>query len=711
MGNYTFFKNLLKKHSALLQIMQDRHWQRGLLTVGYFALILAILYFALASTRVELELGRPSPRKIISEWDAIDYYTTNQLRQEAAQAVAESFDFDHTVLNRAEERINNFFSIAKNTQQSNNLAPEERASLFVAAVDVELDQVLAMSFLDARARDLEEMRVQLLEVVDSIMEQGVKATGLDNARRQAVQEISFLLFNQDHKRVMGKLAQAVIEPNMIYNAVATNQAREAARLAIPPVRILRGTEIIREREIVTERHLAQLQDLGQLRGAGGYAMFFGLALILFVVFIIVGIYLFIFHQEIYRDTARLAMLGLIVVITLFLTIAATYFSGYLVPVAMGAVLIAVLLSPQLAVLMSIVMSVFVALVTGNDFRFMLVALFGAFVAVYSVSHVNRRSDLTRAGFYVSSMNVVTIMGLFLFAGTFRLEYELLRDFSVGILAGITNGLFSSIMAIGLLPYLESGFGFTTSVTLLELANPNHPLLKKLLMEAPGTYHHSLVVANLAEAAAEAIGADPLLSRVGSFYHDVGKLKRPYFFIENQLGENPHEKISPNLSTLIITSHLKDGVELAKKEKLPRVIQDIIMQHHGNSLVSYFYHQASEKCQDNRDTPCEHDFRYEAPLPESKEAAIILLADSVEAATRAMPKPITGRIESVVRKIVKEKLNDGQFDRCDITFKELDTIASAFVKILSGIYHSRIEYPEKELKAEIERSRKINGSDS
>jgi putative nucleotidyltransferase with HDIG domain len=707
-GSNSVFKNLLKKQPGLVL---NKLWLRWLLAAGFFTLILMILYLTLAAARVELELGRPSPRKIVAEWDAIDYYTTNQLREEAAQAVAESFDFDLAVLVRAEERINTFFSVARDIQRTPELEPQEQTALFIAAVEVELDEPLAMSFLDARPTDLEEMRLQLLDVVGNILEQGVKAPGLDSARRQAVQEISFLLFSQDQKRVIGKLAQTVMEPNMIYNPVATNQAREAARQAVPPIRILRGTEIVSEREIVTERHLAQLQELGQLRGAGGYAMFFGLAVLLLVIFIIVGIYLYIFQQEIYHDTVRLVLLGLIVVITLSLTIAATYFSGYLVPVAMGAILIAVLLNPQLAVLMAIVMSVFVALVTGNDFRFMLVALFGALIAIYSVSQVSRRSDLTRAGFYVAALNMVTIIGFFLFAGTLRFEYELLREFSVGILAGITNGLFSAVMAIGLLPYLESGFGLTTSVTLLELANPNHPLLKKLLMEAPGTYHHSLVVANLAEAAAEAVGADPLLARVGSFYHDVGKVKRPYFFIENQLGENPHEKISPNLSTLIITSHIKDGMELAKKEKLPRVIQEIIEQHHGNSLVSYFFHQASEKCQDSKDSPCEDNFRYEAPLPESKEAAIILLADSVEAAARAMPKPIGGRIESVVRKIVKDKLNDGQFDRCDITFKELDMIASAFVKILSGIYHNRIEYPEKELKAEIERGRKNGSSDS
>jgi hypothetical protein len=377
-------------------------------------------------------------------------------------------------------------------------------------------------------------------------------------------------------------------------------------------------------------------------------------------------------------------------------------------VAIGVILIAVLFNSATAIVMSIIFPVLVALVTANDFRYMLVALFAGLIAAYSVRQVSRRSDLTRAGFYVAAVNVATVIGLFLLAGAFRLEYDFLREFSVGILAGITNGLFSAVMAIGLLPYLESGFGLTTAVTLLELANPNHPLLKKLLMEAPGTYHHSLVVANLAEAAAEATGADPLLARVGAFYHDVGKLKRPYFFIENQLGENPHEKISPNLSTLIITSHIKDGLELSRKGKLPNIIQEIICQHHGNSLVSYFYHQASEKCLDHRENLSEDNFRYEGPLPQSKEAAIILLADSVEAAARAMPKPIGGRIESVVRKIVREKLNDGQLDQSDLTLKDLDVISSTFVRILSGIYHNRIEYPEKELKAEIERGRK-NGS--
>ena len=400
---------------------------------------------------------------------------------------------------------------------------------------------------------------------------------------------------------MVRITEAVIEPNMIYNAETTNQARQAAREAVAPVRILEGTEIIQEREIVTQRHLEQLEALGLLRDSfGGIPMFFGLAAILLILFIVISVYLYIYQQAIYENTTLLLLLGLIVLLTLTFAIAANYFSGYLVPVAMGAFLIAVLLNAELAVLMTLAFSVFVVLITGNDFRYMLAALFGGLVASFSVTDLSRRSDITKAGFYVAAVNVLAVFGLFLYTGNLRFGYDILREFGVSIFAAVANGLVSAVMAIGLLPYLESGFGLTTAVTLLELADPAHPLLKQLLLEAPGTYHHSLLVANLAEAAAETVGGDPLLARVGAFYHDIGKLKRPYFFIENQMGgANPHDKISPNLSTLIITSHIKDGLEMAQKANLPQVIQDIIDHHHGNSLVSFFYQQA-EKNRDSKE---------------------------------------------------------------------------------------------------------------
>ncbi|MDA8096309.1 MAG: HDIG domain-containing protein, partial [Clostridia bacterium] len=225
-----------------------------------------------------------------------------------------------------------------------------------------------------------------------------------------------------------------------------------------------------------------------------------------------------------------------------------------------------------------------------------------------------------------------------------------------------------------------------------LSNPSQPLLRQLLLEAPGTYHHSIIVGNLAEAAADAVGGDSVAVRVGAYYHDVGKIRRPYFFIENQMSaENPHDKIAPGLSTLILTSHVKDGVEMAREHKLPGKIVDIIEQHHGTSIINYFYHKALE--QDEKNVVKADDFRYEGPKPQTREAAIVMLADAVEAGVRSLSNPTEGKIEGLVRKIVKDKLDDGQLEECDLNFQDLNRISSAFVRILTGIFHRRIEYPD------------------
>lgn len=255
-----------------------------------------------------------------------------------------------------------------------------------------------------------------------------------------------------------------------------------------------------------------------------------------------------------------------------------------------------------------------------------------------------------------------------------------------------NGILSVILAIGLLPFLEGAFNVITPFKLLELADPNHPLIKRLLIEAPGTWHHSLMVGNLAEAAIRAIGGNALLARVGAYYHDIGKLKRPNFFKENQLGDNPHERLTPNLSTLVITSHTRDGDELAVKYRLPKAIRDIIRQHHGTTLVAYFYHKAAQSEKEGVDR---NNFRYEGPVPDTRESAVVLLADSVEAAVRSIPDKTQGKIEGLVRKIIRDKLDDGQLDRCDLTLGDLSRIADSFLQVLGGVFHERPEYPEIE----------------
>ena len=687
---------------------QNTNLQRSLVALVIFFIAVFILTFSVMPHRVSLEVGKPSPQTITAQREVVDFYNTSLLKDEAAAAIPETFDFDPGTLLLAEEGVSSFFAQVLDLQEIDDEAEKKaRADAFFSGLPYELPENAAEALLNAGPKDVQELQAAVVMILQDALEQGIKPTGLESAHRQVMAEVNRQGFPQELLAGAEVLVLHFVNPNLIYNHEVTEKAREEARQAVEPVRILKGALIVTEGEQVTDAHIGQLEALGLQRQGADYAILVGLCIMMLIIFVVIGIYILLYENDIYQKPSLLFLYGLIIVLTLLFSVAGNFFSGFLIPVAMGIMLIAVLFNHRLALLTTIVFGLIIGLVTGGDFRFILIALMGGLVAIYGVYKVNRRDDLAKAGLYVSALNAVAIVGIFLFTGAVRLEYDFLRDFSVGILAGVGNGIFSAVMAIGLLPYLETGFGLTTSVTLLELANPNQKLLKRLLREAPGTYHHSIIVANLAEAAAESVGADPLLARVGAYYHDIGKLKRPYFFCENQIAQtNPHERISANLSKLIITSHTKDGAEIGRKDKLPQVILDIIQQHHGTSLMTFFYMRAAENSTD-RDKVEESSFRYEGPRPHSKEAAIVMLADSVEAAVRSMVKPSAGKVEGMVRKIAKEKLNDGQLDESNLTLGEVDCIVDTFIHILSGIFHTRIEYPEKELK-EIA-GRDVNGS--
>jgi putative nucleotidyltransferase with HDIG domain len=307
--------------------------------------------------------------------------------------------------------------------------------------------------------------------------------------------------------------------------------------------------------------------------------------------------------------------------------------------------------------------------------------------VYFVKGVRRRSQVLAAGLIAGVAELIGICGMGLLnllePGVF------LRDGAWGV----ASGILSSAVVMLVLPVFESLFELTTNVTLLELSDLNHPLLRSMVLKAPGTYHHSLIVGNLSEAASDAIGANSLLARVGAYYHDIGKIEKSEYFSENESDKKSHhEGLAPSMSALIITSHVKDGVELAKKHKLNNTIMDFIAQHHGTGLIYYFYQRALEKAADENALE-EEGFRYPGPKPQTKEAAIVLLADSVEAASRVLEDPTPARIKSLVQKIINNKFIDSQLDECELTLKDMHKIAESFVRILTGIFHSRVEYPD------------------
>jgi putative nucleotidyltransferase with HDIG domain len=322
-----------------------------------------------------------------------------------------------------------------------------------------------------------------------------------------------------------------------------------------------------------------------------------------------------------------------------------------------------------------------------------VLFIGSAVGIYVVRGARRRSQIFFAGFTISLVNFFAIAGVSLLH---NVEKEAIL---VGGLYGIVNGIVSSFIVIGLLPVFEYLFNLVTNITLLELSDLSHPILKALTIKAPGTYHHSILVGNLAEEACNAIGANPLLARVGAYYHDIGKTEKAEYFVENEMGApSKHDGLTPSMSALIITNHAKDGIELAKRHKINNAIIDFLAQHHGTGLIYYFYQRALERVKSG-DELKEEEFRYSGPKPQTKETAVVLLADSVEASSRMLSDPTPARIRGLVQKIINNKFIDGQLDECDLTLRDLHRIAESFVRVLTGVFHTRLEYPDVKSKKE------------
>ena len=432
-----------------------------------------------------------------------------------------------------------------------------------------------------------------------------------------------------------------------------------------------------------------------------------LSMVIPLLLLFLGIHLFIINKSSLKLFLELGLLLTVLLFSAYSLIQYTDVNYLYIPVASVAMLTMLLFNDiELAFVMSFASSALWALLLGSDLGFFLVFFLGNVAGSYFVREARTRGTLINAGFAIAFIHVVSII----------LVNPDIRQLSTpfylrGVLMPVAlNGLIAVFVVISTLKIFETWFGVLTNFSLAELSDFNHPLLRRMIMEAPGTYHHSLIVSNLSESAANAIGANALLARVGAYYHDIGKMTKPEYFNENQiLSGNKHDRIEPSISRLVIMNHVKEGVELARKYKLNAKIIDFIPQHHGTSLMHYFYCKALEDADDETSIK-EENYRYPGPRPQSRETAIVLLADSVEAATRSLDETNPIKIEEVVRKIINNKFIDGQLDECNLTLKEIDLIAVNFTRVLSAMYHGRVKYPEKK-DASDNRNRKPPEEDS
>lgn len=682
--------------------------QRGIrLALGFGTVLILsfLLSIHLIPSKVTVQIGDISPEEIRAHKNVrryVDTAETDRLRQEAASRVDKQYRDVPNAASDATESVTNFFAVLNRARSDSRFStPASRIAFVRSNIRVELtdDGLAAVLSLDSHTfLQIENYTVQL---VRDIMGREIRDDNNDaeTARAEFQRRMANYLGSEKYAAIATQFAKRYITSNRIFDPVETDKLKTKKRQAVPAQyrQISTGEVILEKGEHVTREHIDKLTALGLSNPQVDYVTVLCITLLVacgvgFIVF-----YLARFHPRLYKYDKLLLLLALIAVINVFglklggsmlgIKLSGLQFGYFSMSwTATAGMLAAILLDPLVAVMVVLFLATVSGVAMNYELRWALASILTALVGIYAVSDIRHRSDLVRAALAVCAANlaVVWVIG--------RVCGDEVSDMLLGSTWALAGGVISIMLfALGT-AVLEKPFGITTHNRLIELSDTNNPMLKRLLMEAPGTYSHSIYVGNIASMAADVIGADALLVRVASYYHDIGKIRRAHFFVENQHVENVHDRLNPSLSALVIRSHIKDGLDLAREYRLPPLLCELMCQHHGTSLVRYFYSQAALSAAGGS-TALEQQFRYEGTKPQTKEAALLMLADAVEAASRTLLRPTPGQIEDLVDGIIGDKLSDGQLDESELTFKDISRIRDSFNRTLLSMMHSRIEYPE------------------
>lgn len=647
-----------------------------------------------------IELGKPAPRtyRAARQVQFIDQAATDEARQVAFSSVDPVYIKDASAASTSRSEISDFFAAVKSARAAysgeTTLTAEQVKAARIAQVsevwseDIP-EEVIAIA-VGMTESELSAADAQARELVTLMMAGTLLPADIEAARVQLATNADLLAVPRAQRRVVSAVGQAALLPNLKLDEDATTAAREVARDGVEPVIVAKqaGENIVVQGQIVTAEQLELLSVLGVFDNSTDWPALAASIALLAAMVGASGAYLALYEERVWSRRRDLLILSTLLLGTVAATRVIVWLypevSPYVLPYPLVAMLVTILVNARVGLLAAIMTTVAGSLLGLSSGVYVVAVLIVNLLAVVAMTRLKERAHLFYAGAFVMASMALIAMGATI-AST--------SSFAQGLADagyGLIGGLLAAVLTYGLLPFFEVVFQVTTDVRLLELANPSHPLMKQLMMQAPGTYNHSVLTANLAEAAAEEVGANPLLARVGAYYHDIGKVRRPMFFVENQMGiENPHDETSPTLSSLIITAHVKEGLELAKEHKLPEEIQDIIVQHHGTSLVSYFYRKATDAGADVQ----EAEFRYSGERPKTPEAALVMLADAAEAAARTVAEPTVDHMEQVVRRVARDKLEDGQLDESDLTLSDLDAIVKQYARMLAGVYHKRVRYPD------------------
>ena len=683
--------------------MKDKKLKSGyfdtfLLIVAYVITVAAAFSTYWVHTDGNIEIGSVSTKKYVASATTENTRETEKLRQAAMEAVGPVYITDNDVMPRVLDEIEAYLDSANSLRAAyavdQNIEGNEEYTRLLNNENITLTQAELKSLFALSENSFAEFRTSLTELVTKILDSGV--SDVEETLKGIKEELYLSSMDNALVGVAYDIISGAIECNVFVDEAATQEAKKKAAQAVQPVLIQKNQKIVGENELITEEIYYALEACGFIRAEGDGANllpFGGKALL--ITFIFIGILLYFLNFNTRRILSRNEGLLLF---TLYILLIASAFAvsstGYVfIPLLGILIIITLLISTGIAMIFTQVAAAIIAVVTGAAVESFLFFIAAGNIMVLLTCATKVRGKALFNGLIASVASGFTVVGIDFINGRVA-DFAMLTDFAVAL--GITY--IYVIIAVGSMPVWEAIFGIVSDLRLSELINPNQELIKRLMIEAPGTYHHSLIVANLAETAANEIGANPTLARVGSYFHDIGKLENPQYFTENITGKSPHDHIDPFTSVRVIKQHVPDGVALGKKHKLPGVILDIIFEHHGTSLIKFFYYQAKNSKKYTREIK-EEDFRYPCERPKTKEAAIIMIADTAEAAVRSLNsngnEEKLAKLDEFVRSIIDEKIYDGQLTESGLTIKDLDVIRSSMVGILKGMYHTRIAYPEDE----------------
>ncbi|WP_211653990.1 HD family phosphohydrolase [Planococcus alpniumensis] len=679
-------------------------------------LMFGFLYDTMATDTYEVELFQLSEETIRAAKTVEDPVRTELERARAAAEVQPSYRYIEEIADNQAAVVDSLFGYvleAKRTTEADGedepdpRDTEEALSSLRESIrlleqnenGLRLTDDMLLSLLALEDEVLLRVEREVRNQVLAVLQDPLRETGLTQARNSAEQEIR----GDDQVPASAipaavAIARANIVPNELINEELTEQQTEQAQASVEPTRILQGQVLIQEGQLIDREVYRQLELAGMTEQQSNYRPVLALALF---VLIAAGLLLLVLQSakvEGVKKAIRLTIIFFVFALSLVIMKLLEIISGnfgvvidFIYPTALAGILVRLLIDERTAVYVTILLSACAGMMLQSGYAGVfqmdsaLYVLFGGLTGIYLIRNGHRSIRILPISLAVGGVHLLYV-AFYLLMNQSQYTAE---EIAFYVAAALASGLLSGTLATGLLPLFETSFGILSTMKLLELSNPNHPLLKKILTETPGTYHHSVMVANLSDAACEAVGANGLLARVGCYYHDIGKTINPQYFIENQSHGNPHDHLTPQQSRDIILAHGKDGAAILREQKMPKELIDIAEQHHGTTLLKFFYYKAKEQ---NEDLP-EQQYRYTGPKPQSREIAIIMIADSLEAAVRSMESPSTEKIRKMVDSITEDKLKDGQFDECDITLKELKRVKSVMCETLNGIFHSRIAYPD------------------